>query len=75
MRELRINNDRELQKFLQVLEQRMSDENMDNKDLAMELGVAVQSIYNFRTDSSRKRSRYLAAKLAAYFSIKPYEWR
>ena len=75
MREIRLNTERELMRFLDAVEKKMAERDLDNKKLAEELGVAVQSIYNFRTDNSRKRSRYLAAKLADYLEIRPYEYR
>lgn len=75
MREIRLNTEKELQRFLAAVEMKMSERDLDNKMLAEELGVAVQSIYNFRTDNSRKRSKYLAAKLADFLEIRPYEWR
>ena len=55
MREIRLNTEKELQRFLAAVERKMSERDLDNKMLAEELGVAVQSIYNFRTDNSRKR--------------------
>lgn len=74
MREIKLNN-KEHQKFLTVMEQRMSEQGMSMDDLADALEVRKQSIYNFRTDRSRNPSRFLAAKIANYFGMLPRDWR
>ena len=74
MRELKLNS-REHKKFLEVVEQKISEENMSYEDLADEIGVAVHSIYNFRSDTTRNPSRYLAAKIATRLNIKPKDYR
>lgn len=75
MREIRLGTEREHQRFLEAMERKMSELDLNNEQLAEELGVARQSIYNFRTDKSRKPSKYLCAKIANYLEIRPYEWR
>lgn len=45
------------------------------KDLADELHVSIQSIYNFEKDTSRNPSRFLAAKIATELDISPKEYR
>ena len=42
---------------------------MSLDDLAKELDVSRQSIYNYRKDSSRNPSKYLGAKIATYLDI------
>jgi len=74
MREVKLNH-REHEKFIAVMEKRMNDQGMSIDDLADALGVKRQSIYNFRTDTSRNPSRFLAGKIATYFSMTPGEWR
>ena len=75
MREVRLNTEREHERFIQAMEEHMSDRDLDNKALAEELGVSIKSIYNFRRDTSRKPSKYLAGKIATYLDMRPYEWR
>ena len=75
MREVRLNTEKEHERFIQAMEEHMSERNLDNKALAELIGVSIKSIYNFRRDTSRKPSRYLGAKLANALDIKPYEWR
>ena len=74
MREIKLNN-KEHQRFLAVMEQKMSEQGMTIDDLADRLEVRRQSIYNFRTDKSRNPSRFLAAKIANYFGMLPKDWR
>ena len=75
MREIRLNTEREHQRFLEAMEKHMSEQDLNNEQLAEALGVAKQSIYNFRTDKSRKPSKFLCAKIADFLEIRPYEWR
>lgn len=75
MREIRLNSEKEHERFLNAMELRMSRQGINNEQLAEALGVAKQSIYNFRTDRSRKPSKFLCAKIATYLEIRPYEWR
>ena len=74
MREVRLNN-KEHQKFILVMEQKMADRGMSIDDLADALEVKRKSIYNFRADTSRNPSRFLAAKIATYFGMMPRDWR
>lgn len=75
MREIRLNSAKEHERFLNAMELHMSRMDMNNEQLAEALGVAKQSIYNFRTDRSRKPSKFLCAKIANFLEIRPYEWR
>lgn len=75
MREIRLSTEREHQRFLDAMEKHMSEQDLNNEQLAAALGVAKQSIYNFRTDKSRKPSKFLCAKIADFLEIRPYEWR
>ena len=74
MREVKLNK-REHERFLKVMEEKMSERGLDNKALADELGIAVQSIYNFRTDTSRNPSKFVGAKVATYLGMTPKDWR
>lgn len=75
MREIRLGTEREHQRFLEVMERKMDEYEMGNKELAEALGVAVSSIYNFRADRSRNPSRFLAGKIATYLDIRPGDYR
>jgi DNA-binding XRE family transcriptional regulator len=75
MREVRLNTEREHERFIQAMETKMAMRDLDNKALADELGVSIKSIYNFRRDTSRKPSKYLAGKIATYLGMIPQEWR
>lgn len=68
MRELRLNQ-KEHATFLKLIEKRLSERNMSIEDLADALGVSKQSIYNYRTDTSRNPSKYLGGKMATYLDI------
>lgn len=74
MREIKLTQ-KEHERFIQKVEQRLSDENMSTEDLAKAIGVSVRSIYNFRTDTSRNPSKFLAAKIATFLSLSPMDWR
>ena len=74
MRELKLNS-REHKKFLKVMDEKLSEKDMSYEDLADEIGVALHSIYNFRTDTTRNPSRYLAGKICTYLNIKPKDYR
>lgn len=74
MREVKLNK-KEHERFLMVMEEKMSERGLDNKALADELGIAVQSIYNFRTDKSRNPSKFVGAKVANYLGMIPKDWR
>ena len=74
MREVKLNA-REHERFLKVMEQKLSDRGMDIEELAEQIGVARQSLYNFRTDTSRNPSRFTAAKIATFLDMKPGDWR
>ena len=68
MRELRLNA-KEHEKFLRLIENKLSERNMTIEDLAKEIEVSKQSIYNYRTDTSRNPSKYLGGKIATYLGI------
>lgn len=74
MREIRLNN-REHEKFVRVMEQKMSERDLSLEQLAIELGIARKSLYNFRTDKSRNPSRFVAAQVATYLGMLPRDWR
>lgn len=74
MREIKLNA-REHMKFLQVMELKMSEQDLSIEQLADAIGVKKQSIYNFRTDTSRNPSRFIAAKIATYLGMIPRDWR
>ncbi len=74
MREVRLNA-KEHSRFLKAMEKRMNDADLSIDDLADAIGVKRQSIYNFRTDTSRNPSKFLAGKIATYLEIRPSEWR
>lgn len=74
MREVKLNH-REHERFLRVMEQRMSERDLSIDKLAEELGIARKSIYNFRADSSRNPSKFVAARIATYLEMKPGDWR
>ena len=74
MREVKLNA-REHTRFLEAMEKRMRDMDMSIDDLADAIGVKRQSIYNFRTDTSRNPSKFLAGKIATYLEMRPNEWR
>lgn len=74
MREIKLNA-KEHDRFLMAMEEKMSEREMSIDDLAEALGVKRQSIYNFRTDTSRNPSRYLAGKIATYLGMIPRDWR
>lgn len=68
MRELRLSQ-REHANFVRIIENRLTERKMSIDDLAKEIGVSRQSIYNYRTDTSRNPSKYLGAKIAEYLQI------
>ena len=74
MRELRITA-KEHENFLKLIEVRLSERDMTIEDLAKEIGVSRQSIYNYRTDTSRNPSKYLGGKIATYLKISMGEIR
>jgi DNA-binding XRE family transcriptional regulator len=74
MREIRLNA-KEHSRFLEVMEQKMSEQDLSIEDLAERIGVKKQSIYNFRTDTSRNPSKFLAAKIANLLGLTPKDWR
>ena len=74
MREVKLNA-REHAKFLEVMERKMSEQEISLEQLAESIGVAKQSLYNFRTDRSRNPSKYISAKIANFLGMKPCDWR
>ena len=74
MREIRLNA-KEHERFLRAMEQKMSEQNLSIDSLAEEIGVKKQSIYNFRTDTSRNPSRFISAKIANRLGLTPKDWR
>lgn len=74
MRELRLNA-KEHERFLRLIENKLSERNMTIEDLAKEIEVSKQSIYNYRTDTSRNPSKYLGAKIATFLGITAGEIR
>jgi len=74
MREIRLNA-KEHSRFLEAMEQKMSEQDLSIEDLAEKIGVKKQSIYNFRTDTSRNPSRFISAKIANYLGMMPKDWR
>lgn len=74
MREVRLSA-KEHEKFLQVMECKLQEQNMTMVDLAKAIGVSERSIYNFRNDTSRNPSKFLGAKIANYFGLLPKDWR
>ena len=74
MREVKLTQ-KEHERFIQVMERKLSDEDMSLDDLAKAINVSIRSIYNFRTDTSRNPSKFLAAKIATYLEMRPGDWR
>ena len=74
MREVRLTQ-KEHERFIQCMERKLSDLDMNVEDLAKAIGVSVKSIYNFRTDTSRNPSKFLAGKIATYLEMRPNDWR
>lgn len=74
MREVKLTQKEHI-RFIQAMEKRLSEEGMNLMDLASEIGVSVRSIYNFRNDSSRNPSKFLAGKIATRLGLLPRDWR
>lgn len=74
MREVKLTQ-REHEKFLQSMERKLADMDMTLDDLAKAINVSIRSIYNFRKDTSRNPSKFLAGKIATYLEMRPMDWR
>lgn len=68
-------NEKEHIKFCNVFADKLIERNMSVQDLADEIGVSIRSIYNFRSDTSKNPSKFLAGKIATYLDIKPSEYK
>ena len=74
MRDVKLTQ-KEHERFLKAMEQKLSEKDMSLNDLADAIGVSIQSIYNFRKDTSRNPSRFLGGKIATYLGMVPGDWR
>lgn len=73
-REIRLNAN-EHKKFLIAMQHKMNERGMTLTDLAHEINIGRQTLYNFISDTSRNPSRYTAAKIANYLDIQPRDYR
>lgn len=71
--ELRL-SPKEREKFVNVMLRKL-EKKMTIKDLAADINVSPRSIYNFVGDATKPPSKFLAAKIADYLSIKPTEYK
>lgn len=68
-------SDKEHAKFVNAMFKKLDKKKMNIKDLAAELNVSPKSVYNFVGDSTKKPSKFLAAKIADYLEIKPTDYK
>lgn len=74
MREVKLTQTEHI-RFIQAMDKRMQEMNINMLTLAKEIGVSERSIYNFRNDRSRNPSKFLGAKIADYLGMIPRDWR
>ena len=74
MREVKLTKNEHM-RFIQRMDAILAERGMTMKELATRIGVSERSIYNFRNDTTRDPSKFLASKLANALGMMPKDWR